>query len=238
MYPFFENAIEANLPKIIVALDFSNQDDALGLVAKLHPSLCHLKVGYELFYNCGFQILDKFKASGYKVFLDLKLHDIPNTVAQACKFACEYGVWMLNVHCLGGREMLYTAKETISKYSTPPLLIGVTLLTSINSKQLEDLGINKNLNDEISVLAKLANDSALDGVVCSPQEIKLIKEISKDLLTVSPGIRENNTVNDHKRTLSIKEAFDSGGDYFVIGRPITGSIDPFAALINFSSQIK
>lgn len=238
MYPFFDNTSKTNHSKIIVALDFSNQDDALNLVAKLNPNLCHLKVGYELFYTCGFQILDKLKISGYKVFLDLKFHDIPNTVAQACKLACDYGVWMLNVHCLGGGEMLYTARETVSKYSNPPLLMGVTLLTSINYKQLETLGINKSLNDEINVLAKLANDNGLDGVVCSPKEIGLIKKINKKLLTVSPGIRDNNIVNDHKRTLSIKEAFDSGGDYFVIGRPITASVDPLLSLLNFYNQIK
>lgn len=237
MYQFFDNTKDTNSSKIIVALDFSNQDDALNLVAKLNPNLCHLKVGYELFYNCGFKILNKFITSGYKVFLDLKFHDIPNTVAQACKFACEYGVWMLNVHCLGGGEMLRIARETVSRYSNPPLLIGVTLLTSIHSKQLEEIGINKSLNDEIKILAKLALDNKLDGVVCSPQEIKLIKEINKSIITVSPGIRDDNKINDHKRTLSIKEASDYGGDYFVIGRPITKSSDPLFSLLNFNNQI-
>ena len=226
-------------PKIIVALDYSDAQLALELVARLEPMLCRLKVGMELFSTARSRLIEQLMQRGFEVFLDLKFHDIPNTTAQACKAAAELGVWMVNVHALGGRKMMEAAREAMSLYTQSPKLIAVTLLTSMAQEDLTDLGIAATPADMVLRLARLARDSGLDGVVCSAQEAALLRQqCGSEFCLVTPGIRSADAVaDDQSRIMTPCAALNQGADYLVIGRPITRAVDPLQALQNFVKQI-
>jgi len=226
-------------PKIIVALDYPEATPALALVDKLQPSLCRLKVGKELFTATGPILLDHLMKRGFEVFLDLKFHDIPNTTAQACKAVAGLGVWMVNVHALGGRKMMEAAREAVAQAARPPRLIAVTLLTSMAQEDLSELGMNATPADMVLRLATLARDSGLDGVVCSAQEAALLRrELGDKFCLVTPGIRlADAAADDQMRVMTPRAALEAGSSYLVIGRPITRAADPLRALQEISQQI-
>ena len=219
-------------PKIIVALDYPQAAPALALAERLEPTLCRLKVGKELFTSAGPQLLEKLQQSGFDVFLDLKFHDIPNTTAQACKAAASLGVWMVNVHALGGRKMMETARDALENHTQRPKLIAVTILTSMAQEDLNGIGIEASPAQMVSRLAQLTRDSGLDGVVCSAQEAATLRQqCGGDFCLVTPGIRPANAAaNDQSRIMTPQAALQAGASYLVIGRPITQAPDPLQAL--------
>lgn len=224
---------------IIIALDYNQADAALALADQLDPQRCRLKVGKELFTIAGPELVKAFQQRGFDVFLDLKFHDIPNTVAKAVAAAAELGVWMVNVHAQGGSKMLQAAAKSLESYGKErPLLIAVTILTSMSAADLEELGLPAP-NIMVEKLAKLTADNGLDGVVCSAQEAAMIKQLcGKDFLTVTPGIRPKGSAQgDQQRILTPEQAIAQGADYLVIGRPITQSADPLAALNAIYQQL-
>ena len=226
--------------KIIVALDFNSSSQAVELVDTLDPKLCRLKIGKELFTAAGPNLVETMIKKEFDVFLDLKFHDIPNTVANAVKVAADLGVWMLNVHISGGSTMMKSAKDAIISHGgCKPILIGVTVLTSISSAELSEIGINNDLKDQVVQLAKLAYQSGLDGVVCSAEEAKLLRNsMPADFILVTPGIRrEQDAAGDQKRVITPSQAIRNGSDYLVVGRPITQAASPSAALAAFNSEI-
>ena len=226
--------------KIIVALDFNNSSQAVEFVDTLDPKLCRLKIGKELFTAAGPNLVETMIKKEFDVFLDLKFHDIPNTVANAVKVAADLGVWMLNVHISGGSTMMKSAKDAIISHGgCKPILIGVTVLTSISSAELSEIGIKNDLKDQVVQLAKLAYQSGLDGVVCSAEEAKLLRNsMPADFILVTPGIRrEQDAVGDQKRVITPSQAIRNGSDYLVVGRPITQAASPSAALAAFNSEI-
>jgi len=226
------NHIEHGDPKIIVALDYPQAGPAIELANRLEPALCRLKVGKELFTAAGPQLVEALQQRGFEVFLDLKFHDIPNTTAQACKAAAGLGVWMVNVHALGGRKMMEAAREALANHVRRPKLIAVTILTSMSQEDLEGIGIQVSPAQMVARLAQLAQDSDLDGVVCSAQEATMLRRQSgDDFCLVTPGIRPANAAaNDQSRIMTPRSALESGANYLVIGRPITQAPDPLAAL--------
>lgn len=224
----------ANDSKIIIALDFKDEAAAIALVDQLQPSLCRLKVGKELFVRCGPSLVERLINKGFDVFLDLKFHDIPNTVAAACRAAADMGVWMVNVHASGGRKMMLAAHEAIQQSSHKPLLIAVTILTSLSRQDIAETGLDIEPAEQVLRLARLARDSNMDGVVCSPLEVKLLKrEIGQDFALVTPGVRPSGAATgDQQRIMTPAQALSAGSDYLVIGRPITAAADPLYALNN------
>jgi orotidine-5'-phosphate decarboxylase len=218
--------------KIIVALDYPDADSALNFINAIDSDSCKLKVGKELFTREGPQLVSKLVDKGFDVFLDLKFHDIPNTVMRACHVAAELGIWMLNVHALGGRAMMEAALEGLDKSSHKPFLIAVTVLTSMDDNALTEIGINNKAEQQVSLLAKLARTSQLDGVVCSAQEASRLRNENGDsFLLVTPGIRpETADAGDQKRVMTPVKAVSAGADYLVIGRPITQGPDPVKVL--------
>jgi len=226
-------------PKILIALDFPKLSMAIDFVNPLDPKQCRLKVGKELFALGGPQFVKQLIDKGFDVFLDLKYHDIPNTVAMACKAAAEMGVWMVNVHALGGRKMMVAAKETIASCSHQPILIAVTILTSMASEDLQEVGLRGTPQQNVLRLAKLAHESGLEGVVCSAQEAKLLREQhGADFYLVTPGIRPKSAeVNDQKRIMTPETAMAAGASYLVIGRPITQAIKPLSVLNEINRSI-
>ena len=221
---------------IIVALDFPSEHETMQLVEQLDPSLCRLKVGKELFTRCGPALVRQLVDNNFDVFLDLKYHDIPNTVARACSAAADLGVWMLNVHALGGEKMMLAAREALSSGDSP-LLIAVTWLTSSGQIELDSLGIKASPENMVKRLAIMTQSSGLDGVVCSAQEASMLRQnIGTDFLLVTPGIRLANTESasvkqdDQCRVVTPKNALDNGASYLVIGRPITQADDPCRVL--------
>ncbi|MDQ5922207.1 MAG: orotidine-5-phosphate decarboxylase [Pseudomonadota bacterium] len=226
---------------IIIALDYTSEAEVMNLIQQLDPSLCKLKVGKELFTACGPKLVEKLVISGYKVFLDLKFHDIPNTVYRACKVGCNLGVWMLNVHASGGIRMLEQAKLAVDESNSDTLLIAVTVLTSMNQADLAQTGINEDIKTHILNLAQQSYHAGLDGVVCSAQEAAHIKHAtSPDFIIVTPGIRLNDdvTTDDQQRIMTPKKAIQNLADYLVIGRPITEADDPREQLLAILSSIK
>ena len=227
-------------PKIIVALDYDNQQDAMFMAQCLDPQRCRLKVGKELFTIAGPELIKSLHQLGFKVFLDLKFHDIPNTVAKAVLAAAKLGVWMVNVHASGGSEMMET---TIAAMQTAggkqPLLIAVTVLTSMDADGLRETGINQTPAERVLELAKLTQNSGLAGVVCSAQEAQLLKqELGSEFILVTPGIRPAfASVGDQKRIMTPAQAIAAGSDYLVIGRPITQADDPMHALELIEAEI-
>lgn len=224
---------------IIVALDYASPDAALDLSKRLNPAHCRLKVGKELFTRSGPQLVEKLQQQGFEIFLDLKFHDIPNTTATAVKAAAELGVWMVNVHASGGREMLQAAREVLGNNADRPKLIGVTVLTSMTQSAFAETGYQGNIADHVDHLARLAFDSGLDGVVCSAQEASRLKQqLGTDFSLVTPGIRPAwAQANDQKRIMTPAEAMKAGSDYLVIGRPITQADDPLAALKMIENEL-
>lgn len=225
--------------RVIIALDFPAPQAALEMVAHLDPARCRLKVGKELFTRGGPQLLEQLRKQGYEIFLDLKFHDIPNTVAGACAAAADLGVWMINVHALGGRKMMVAAREAIDKASHRPLLIGVTILTSMGEDDIREVGMAGTPAENVARLAHLARDTGLDGVVCSPQEVTLLRQdMGEKFLLVTPGIRPAwSAKGDQQRITTPGEAVRMGADYLVIGRPITAAPDPLAALVAIEQEI-
>ena len=226
--------MEKKIPKIIVALDFSDKKSADNFVSHINPDLCALKIGKHLFTQLGPDYVRQLIQKGFFVFLDLKFHDIPNTVFDACTAAAELGVWMMNVHVMGGLEMMRAARRAIDQFPAEkrPLLIGVTLLTSLDEKYLQWLGIQDSIENTVLKMAKSAKECGLDGVVCSAFEAPLLrKKLGKDFLLITPGIRlEEDTHHDQKRVMTPKDAFAVGANYLVMGRSITASQDPIDIL--------
>lgn len=227
-------------PRVIVALDFPAAEQAVEFAARLSPRLCRLKVGKELFTRAGPAFVERLVEQGFDVFLDLKYHDIPNTVAQACEAAAGLGVWMVNVHALGGRAMMEAARYAIDKTAHKPLLIAVTVLTSHGQSDLDELGIMGNPQTAALRLARLAHASGLDGVVCSAQEAPSLRTaLGTSFLLVTPGIRTASDVaDDQKRITTPGAAIAGGSDYLVIGRPITRAADPLNALRAIDEEIR
>jgi orotidine-5'-phosphate decarboxylase len=225
------NSLVQNSP-IIVALDYPNADAALAMAANLDPKDCRVKVGKELFTRCGPQILDGLHKQGFDVFLDLKFHDIPNTTANAVAVAADLGVWMVNVHASGGRRMMDACVEKLSAFKQKPMLIGVTVLTSMQGEDLAELGLAISPLEQVMRLAALTKECGLDGVVCSSHEVIDLKaRFGKRFKLVTPGIRPAFSVKgDQRRVMTPNEAVSAGSDYLVIGRPITQAEDPLKAL--------
>lgn len=225
-------------PRIIVALDFEQADQALAFSARLDPSLCRLKVGKQLFTAAGPLLIEKLVHSGFDIFLDLKFHDIPATVAGACKSAANLGVWMLNVHALGGRDMLCAARDALPK-NTVTQLIAVTLLTSMDEKDLHDIGLHNTPEQVVGQLAQLTHECKLDGIVCSALETQRIRSLlGHDFTLVTPGIRPaDHGADDQQRIATPAQAIKNGASYLVIGRPITQAQDPIARLKQLNAEI-
>ncbi len=228
-----------NNSKIIVALDYADAASALALLNQLEPTLCKLKIGKELFTAAGPQLVEKIVGKGYDVFLDLKFHDIPNTVAKACQAASDLGVWMLNVHASGGSAMMQAALEGVNKSSHKPYLIAVTVLTSMNQASLHEVGIETSLENHVLKLAKLTQSAGLHGVVCSALEAQLLKKhLTDNFLLVTPGVRPASaSLDDQSRVLTPSQALAVGASYLVIGRPITQAPQPLQALMNIYKEI-
>lgn len=235
--------MKVSAKKIILALDTSSLDVAKKLVKELDGVIHYYKIGFELFTAHGWQAVEAVKKTRGRVFLDLKLHDIPNTAAKTAAVICEHDVDMFNVHALGGFEMMKEVRETVNqraKGKKKPIVLGVTILTSHTEKNLsEDLGIKRGLNDQVLHLAALADKAGLDGVVSSPQEIALIRgKLPKDFVIVTPGIRPaGSDKGDQKRTFTPQDALDAGCDYMVIGRPIYAASDPKKAALEIIESI-
>ena len=218
--------------RIIVPLDTPRLADALALAARLDPKLCRVKIGKELFVAAGPEAVSRVHERGFEVFLDLKFHDIPHTVAGACRSAARLGVWMMNVHASGGEAMMRAAREAVDSVARPPLLIAVTVLTSLTGPELEHVGLAGSVMENVERLARLARACGLDGVVCSAQEATQVRQATgADFTLVTPGIRlAADAPDDQARVVTPREAVRLGADYLVIGRPITGSPDPAATL--------
>ena len=226
-------------PRVIVALDYDNADAAIAFCRSVSPGDCRIKVGLELFLSAGEQLIDQIQDLGFSVFLDLKFHDIPNTVARACRRAAAMGVWMLNVHALGGRGMLLAAREAVEQSSHRPLLIGVTVLTSVGEPELASVGISGTAEENVIRLAALVAEAGLDGVVCSPQEAAALHQRhGQGFILVTPGIRPVGTAAaDQQRVMTPDQALAKGASYLVIGRPITQADDPARRLRDINRQL-
>jgi orotidine-5'-phosphate decarboxylase len=225
-------------PKIIVALDYADALSALTLVRQLDPSLCRLKVGKELFTATGPAFVEQLVKLNFGVFLDLKFHDIPNTVAKACSAASNLGVWMLNVHASGGLEMMQAAQAAVNEQAKPPILIAVTVLTSMNQANLTQIGVAADLPSHVMNLAKLTQQAGLNGVVCSAQEATMLRAaLGAEFCLVTPGIRPlNASQDDQSRIVTPAKALQNGASYLVIGRPITQASEPLKALMAIHAE--
>ncbi|KZX60557.1 orotidine 5'-phosphate decarboxylase [Halioglobus sp. HI00S01] len=217
---------------VLVALDYPDAESALAFAARLSPQLCRVKVGKELYTRSGASLVESLQKQGFEVFLDLKFHDIPNTVAGAVRSAAELGVWMVNVHASGGRRMMEAAAEALQAYQQRPILIAVTVLTSMSDDDLRELGYTESAAERVSRLAALTQSSGLDGVVCSAMEAPGLRvDRGDDFCLVTPGIRlAGDDAGDQRRVLTPADAIANGSDYLVIGRSITAAADPIAAL--------
>ncbi len=225
---------------LIVALDYANERDALVLADQLDPAACRVKVGKELFTACGPAIVERLQERGFDVFLDLKFHDIPQTVAKACRAAARLGVWMLNVHASGGSTMLRAAREAVNDAAGTQrtLLVAVTVLTSMNDAALREVGVNRSVQDQVGRLATLAAECALDGIVCSALEASRLRAAVPELLRVTPGIRPAQYAeDDQRRIMTPAAALAAGSDFLVVGRPITAAEDPAQALSQILSAL-
>ncbi len=226
-------------PRVIVALDFPESGAAMELVSGLDPKLCRLKVGKEMFTRLGPVFVEQLAGKGFDIFLDLKFHDIPNTVAAACAAAADLGVWMTNVHASGGRKMMETASNRLQQLQTAPLLVAVTILTSLGQDDIAEIGYPGTPAENVLRLAKMADSSGMDGIVCSPLEAQEVRPLVKgEFRLVTPGVRPAATVkDDQKRVMTPADAIQNGADFLVIGRPITGAEDPLQALRDIQSEI-
>lgn len=231
-----------NDPKVIVALDYPDRAQAMQFVTQISPELAKLKVGLELFVSEGPEFVTELTRSGFDVFLDLKFHDIPNTVAATCRAAAKLDVWMMNVHCLGGKRMMQEAKNSLAENSSKknsPLLIGVTILTSHEQSEINEIGLSGNIDSIVQNLTSQALQSGLDGVVCSPWEAaSLRKHFGDDIVLVTPGIRPSSeSAGDQRRVMAPAEAIQAGSSYLVIGRPVTRSDNPVRTLLQINQEI-
>ena len=218
---------------VIVALDFADEKSMLEFVRRLSPDLCRLKIGKELFTATGRSLAEKLIHQGFELFLDLKYHDIPNTVAQACKVAAQMGVWLVDMHAGGGRRMMEAAANAVANFSRRPQLLGVTVLTSMTEEDLRELGFDLSAPQLVEKWASLAQSSGMDGVVCSAQEAALLRQkLGQDFLLVTPGIRLDTAANqdDQRRIMTPEQALAAGSSYLVMGRPVTQAVDPVAVL--------
>lgn len=234
--------VNAEEKRVIVALDYPRASAALAAAKRLDPRACRVKVGKELFTAAGPQVVEALHAAGFEVFLDLKFHDIPNTVAGACRAAAELGVWMVNVHASGGRRMMLAAREAVDRVNgagTPPRLIAVTVLTSMERSDLADTGLDVPVDEQVSRLALLAEDCALDGVVCSAREASMLREERRaGFLYVTPGIRPaGSEAGDQRRIVTPGDAIRGGATHLVVGRPVTAAVDPVAVLAAINTEI-
>jgi orotidine-5'-phosphate decarboxylase len=225
--------------RIIVALDFPQADSAVAMAEKLRGEIGAVKVGFELFVSAGPDLVRRLVGMGHRVFLDLKLHDIPNTVAAAARSAARLGVWMLNVHALGGTAMMRAASEAASEEAarlgaSAPKIIAVTVLTSMDDADVAQVGLSRGAKETALALARLAKDAGLDGVVCSPWEAASVRDMSgESFIRVTPGVRPAGSAKgDQKRIMTPSEAIKNGASFIVVGRPITGAPDPAAAARN------
>jgi orotidine-5'-phosphate decarboxylase len=227
-------------PKIIVALDYAAVLPSLDLVERLDPQRCALKVGKELFTRAGPGLVETLVGRDFRVFLDLKFHDIPNTVAAACDAAADLGVWMVNLHASGGRRMMEAARERLAARNDAPLLIAVTVLTSLDRDDLAEIGCPDEPLGRVLRLARLTHAAGLAGIVCSPQEAARVRlELGPEFTLVTPGVRPGSAaMGDQKRVMTPREALVAGADYLVIGRPITAADDPVAALAAIEAEIE
>lgn len=229
-----------NDQKVIVALDYDNQADALAFVDRIDPQSCRLKVGKEMFTLFGPDFVRELHKRGFSVFLDLKFHDIPNTCSKAVRAAAELGVWMVNVHASGGERMMVASREILEPYGADrPLLIGVTVLTSMEQSDLAGIGLDIAPNEQVVRLATLTKNAGLDGVVCSAQEASMLKsKLGKEFKLVTPGIRPaGSDAGDQRRIMTPAQAITAGSDYLVIGRPITQAQDPAAVLAAINQSL-
>jgi orotidine-5'-phosphate decarboxylase len=232
-------------PRVIVALDFADMMSAFALASKLDPALCAVKIGKELFTSAETGLVRELVRRGFRVFLDLKFHDIPNTVAQACAAATRLGVWMVDVHAVGGSAMLKAARDAIAQAAVEtnrprPLLIAVTVLTSLTASDLAATGVSGTPEEQVLRLARLAQANGLDGVVCSAQEAAMLRSAcGPDFTLVTPGIRPAGTAaHDQARIATPEGAVAAGADYLVIGRAIPQADDPRRALDAINAAIK
>lgn len=226
---------------IVVALDYDNRDKALAFVDRIDPQDCRLKVGKEMFTLFGPQLVRDLHSRGFDVFLDLKFHDIPNTTAKAVAAAAELGVWMVNVHASGGARMMQAARDALTPFGKDaPLLIAVTVLTSMEASDLADIGITLTPAEHAERLARLTQQCGLDGVVCSAQEaVRFKSELGREFQLVTPGIRpEGSAAGDQRRIMTPQQAQQAGVDYMVIGRPITQGADPSQTLRDILSSLR
>lgn len=228
-------------PRIVVALDYPDADAALGLVRKLAPELCRLKVGKELFTAAGPGLVQRLVALGFDVFLDLKFHDIPSTVAKAVAAAANLGVWMANVHALGGSAMMAAAVDSGRAARPDMLLVAVTILTSMTQAELDEIGLRQPLEEQVLNLAALARRCGMDGVVCAPREAQAVhRQLGLEFVCVTPGIRpadRTDAGDDQARVMTPLEAIQAGSDYLVVGRPVTRAENPAAVLLDMARQI-
>ncbi|MFA5678233.1 MAG: orotidine-5'-phosphate decarboxylase [Pseudomonas sp.] len=217
---------------IIVALDFPDAASAVAMAERLDPAQCRVKVGKELFTAAGPQVVEALQHKGFEVFLDLKFHDIPNTTAGAVRSAAALGVWMVNVHASGGRRMMQACRDVLSRTGPRPLLTAVTVLTSLEQEDLEEVGIDIEPMVQVQRLARLTQECGLDGVVCSAREAKALRNaLGEEFKLVTPGIRPADaSADDQKRIVTPHQAMEYGSSYLVIGRPITSAADPAQAL--------
>jgi orotidine-5'-phosphate decarboxylase len=234
-----QSPVKNSISPIVVALDYPTAQQAIAMAKQLDPSKCRVKVGKELFTASGPAVLEQLHKMDFDVFLDLKFHDIPNTCAGAVAVAAELGVWMVNVHASGGERMMVAASEAIANKSHKPLLIAVTVLTSMEQSDLAGIGLDVSPQQQVERLAKLAKQSGMDGVVSSAQEIGLIKGLcGKEFLTVTPGIRPAGiAAGDQRRIMTPQQAINAGGDYMVIGRPITKDTNPEQACLDIIDSL-
>ncbi len=226
--------------RLIIAMDFADQNHALALADKLDPNRCRLKIGKEMFTRFGPDFVKRLQADGFELFLDLKFHDIPNTVAKACAAAADLGVWMINVHTSGGRKMMEAAANALQNYgASAPLITGVTVLTSMSLEEMHETGVEGTIEQRVLTLSNLAKDSGLDGVVCSALEAeKLRVDIGSDFLLVTPGIRPAGAdKGDQHRVMTPVDALNAGSDYLVIGRPVTQAGDPLEVMCDIADSI-
>jgi orotidine-5'-phosphate decarboxylase len=225
--------------RIILALDFADDSKTLALLKQLNPEQCRVKVGKELFARFGPALVREIRNMGFDIFLDLKFHDIPNTVKKAVEAVCALDVWMLTLHAAGGTEMMLAARAAVDASEHKPLLIAVTVLTSLSVEDLAAQGIQRTIPEQVQRLASLAQGAGMNGVVCSAKEAgELRKLLSEDFLLVTPGIRPSgDPAQDQKRVVTPADALRAGSSYLVIGRPITQSRDPVAKLAQIREEI-
>lgn len=227
-------------PRLVVALDYPSAEPALALARRLAPARCRLKVGSELFVREGPSLVRQLVDLGYEVFLDLKFHDIPNTVAAACRAAAALDLWMINVHALAGSAALAAAREAVSAAPRPPLLVAVTVLTSHATDDLAELGLEADPDQLVERLAVLAQRHGLDGVVCSAREAAALRQrLPAEFRLVTPGIRPEWAVaGDQRRVVTPRRALQAGADYLVVGRPVTGAEDPIGAVARIEEELQ